>query len=261
MRIALLLLSVSAAYAQVNRTIMIHGDEIMITFKRATQGQMRLITGAPYSGDLVDQHTQTLADGTVITDPPGSQHNVRDSQGRTRVEMPLVVPRTARNGWEPRLTQITDLVAGFQYVLDDQSKIAHRVKMNEKSTRDDRRKFAVLEDGVAKSDQDQHETRLENLGTKTIEGVLAKGIRTTTTWPAGTRYNDRPIVNTQETWFSEDLQEVVYLKLTSLRSGEVVHRLDKVDRAEPDPVLFQPPADYKIVDEESSFTITLRRPQ
>jgi hypothetical protein len=37
-------------------------------------------------------------------------------------------------------------------------------------------------------------------------------------------------------------------------------RLDKVDRAEPNRLLFQPPGDYKIVDEEGTFTITLRRP-
>jgi len=60
---------------------MIRGDEIMITFQRASQGLMRSVTGAAYSGDLVNQHTQTLADGTIITNPPGSQHNGRDRQG------------------------------------------------------------------------------------------------------------------------------------------------------------------------------------
>src|SRR6266404_910996 len=81
MRIVLCLLACSAAYAQVNRTIMVRGDEIMITFQRASQGLMRSVTGAAYSGDLVNQHTQTLADGTIITNPPGSQHNGRDRQG------------------------------------------------------------------------------------------------------------------------------------------------------------------------------------
>ena len=258
MRIALCLLSISAAFAQVNRTISVRGNEIMVTFQR-TSGTMKRITGSPYSADLIDQHTQTLADGTIITDPPGSQHNARDSQGRSRVEVPLVVPKTGVNGFEPYMTQISDPVAGFLYLLDDQSKTAHRVKLNETAAQDNRRKFNLPENHVSKG-SDQQEIRVENLGEKTIEGVLAKGVRTTITWPAGTRNNDRAIVTTQETWFSEELQEVVYQKFTNPRNGEVVQRLDKVNRAEPDPMLFQPPSDYKIVDEEGTFVVTLHRP-
>jgi hypothetical protein len=103
MRIALCLLSISAVFAQVNRTISVRGNEVMVTFQR-TSGTMKRITGSPYSADLIDQHTQTLADGTIITDPPGSRHNVRDSQGRSRVEVPLVVPKTGVNGFEPYMT-------------------------------------------------------------------------------------------------------------------------------------------------------------
>src|SRR6266404_4360518 len=184
MRIVLCLLVSSATYAQVNRTIMVRGDEIMITFQRASQGLMRSVTGAAYSGDLVNQHTQTLGDGTTITDPPGSQHNVRDRQGRMRIEFPLLVPQSGPKRWEPSMTQISDPVAGFLYLLDDQNKIVHRVKLNERSKREDRRKFYVPENQVSKSDQDQHETRVENLGEKMIEGMPAKGIRYATTWPA-----------------------------------------------------------------------------
>src|SRR6266851_3036840 len=181
MRVVFCLLSLSA-YGQVNRTIMVRGDEIMITFQRAAQGYMQSVTGAAYSGDLINQHTQTLGDGTIITDPPGSQHNARDSQGRLRIELPLVVPKTGPKGWEPYMTQISDPAAGFMYLLDDQNKIVHRVKLNERSKREDRRKFYVPENQVSKSDQDQHETKVENLGEKTIEGMPAKGVRYTTTW-------------------------------------------------------------------------------
>ena len=257
MRIVLFLLAISAASAQVNRTIAVRGNEIMITFQR-TGGSMRLIAGAPYSADVLDQHTQTLADGTVITDPPGSQHSARDSQGRTRIMMPILIPKSG-DGWQPSLTQIGDPVAGFLYLLDDPNKVAHRVKLNEHPKRDDRRRFTP-ENRDSTSDADHHQIRTENLGEKMIEGVQAKGMRTTVTWPAGTQNNDRPIVTTQETWFSDDLQENLFQKLTNPRNGEVVQRLANIDRAEPDPMLFQPPADYKIVDEETTFTITLHRP-
>jgi hypothetical protein len=260
MRIVLCVLSLSAAYGQVNRTIMARGEEIMITFQRMTQGFMRSVTGAAYSGDLMNQHTQTLGDGTIITDPPGSQHQVRDRQGRMRIEFPLLIPGSGPKGWEPSLTQISDPVAGFLYLLDDQNKIVHRVKLNEIPKNDGRRKATAVENRVVK-DKENRETRTENLGEKMIEGVMAQGVRYSTTHPAGTQNNDRPIMTTQETWFSEELQEVVYQKFTNPRNGETIQRLDKIDRSEPNPLLFQPPLDYKVVDEESSFTITLRRPR
>jgi hypothetical protein len=46
----------------------------------------------------------------------------------------------------------------------------------------------------------------ESLGTQVIEGVNAEGTRRTTTWAVGSRGNDRDIVVTNETWFSEQLQ-------------------------------------------------------
>src|SRR6266403_1811525 len=136
MRTVLCLLSLSAAYGQVNRTIMARGDEIMITFQRTTRGFMQSVNGAAYSGDLINQHTQTLGDGTIITDPPGSQHNVRDRQGRMRIELPLLVPQSGPKRWEPSMTQISDPVAGFLYLLDDQNKIVHRVKLNDSPKND-----------------------------------------------------------------------------------------------------------------------------
>ncbi len=92
----------------------------------------------------------------------------------------------------------------------------------------------------------------ENLGDKVIEGVVPKASATRRYGPPARR-------TTQETWFS-DLQDNVLQIFTDPRNGEGVQKLAKVDRAEPDPALFHPPADYKIVDEEGSFTITLRRP-
>jgi hypothetical protein len=40
-----------------------------------------------------------------------------------------------------------------------------------------------------------------------------------------------------------------------LRTGETTVRLDNFDRTEPDPVLFQVPPEYKIVDGHGRFSI------
>jgi hypothetical protein len=47
-------------------------------------------------------------------------------------------------------------------------------------------------------------------------------------------------------------------KCMDLRTGETTMRLDNFDRAEPDPVLFQVPPEYKIVDDRGLFSIGFR---
>jgi hypothetical protein len=68
-----------------------------------------------------------------------------------------------------------------------------------------------------------------------------------------------PIVQTNETWRSGELKETVLSRNVDPRNGESVTKLININRAEPDPALFQPPAGYTIVDEKESFTITLKR--
>src|SRR5579875_299212 len=46
------------------------------------------VIGAPYSALEILEHTQTLADGTHITQPPRTTQHYRDAAGRTRTERP-----------------------------------------------------------------------------------------------------------------------------------------------------------------------------
>jgi Spy/CpxP family protein refolding chaperone len=86
----------------------------------------------------------------------------------------------------------------------------------------------------------------ESLGTQTVEGLLAEGIRTTSTLETGAVGNDRPINIVSERWMSNDLQTVVMTKHSDPRSGEEVFRLTNVNRSTPDPSLFQWPSEYKM---------------
>ena len=47
---------------------------------------------------------------------------------------------------------------------------------------------------------------------------------------------------------------------TSSRNGENTTRMANLSRAEPDAALFQPPPDYRIVDQTGAVTITFTRP-
>jgi hypothetical protein len=87
---------------------------------------------------------------------------------------------------------------------------------------------------------------------------MVEGTRETRIWQTASQGNDRPMTDTIETWTSPELHQMVLSKFTNPRDGETVIRLTNVSRAEPDQSLFQPPAEYTVVDEKDPFTITLR---
>ena len=87
-----------------------------------------------------------------------------------------------------------------------------------------------------------------DLGTREIEGVKAEGKLRSYEIPAGEVGNTRPIVITDETWYSPELQVTVYSKHSDPRSGDRIYRLDNIRRAEPPADLFTAPAGYDIKD-------------
>jgi hypothetical protein len=53
-------------------------------------------------------------------------------------------------------------------------------------------------------------------------------------------------VTVNERWYSQELQTVVLTKNSDPRMGETTYRLTNINRSEPDPSLFQVPADYTV---------------
>lgn len=92
----------------------------------------------------------------------------------------------------------------------------------------------------------KYETRTEELGVQSIEGVEATGTRTVTTIPAGDIGNERPIEIVYEKWYSKELQLVVMSRHSDPRFGEQTYRLTNIVRSEPDPSLFEVPTGYKV---------------
>jgi hypothetical protein len=86
----------------------------------------------------------------------------------------------------------------------------------------------------------------EDLGERNIEGVVAKGTRTTHTIPEGKIGNDRPITVTTEHWYSEELGMTVLKETADPLSGNVIYRLTNIIRAEPDASLFEMDEDVEM---------------
>jgi hypothetical protein len=86
----------------------------------------------------------------------------------------------------------------------------------------------------------------EDLGAMEIEGYTVTGTRYTNTIPAGEMGNDQPMTTTNERWFSQDLKMELLNKSESPESGKRVHKLVNIRLGDPDPLLFQVPADYTV---------------
>lgn len=209
------------------------------------------VTGAPYSADQVTEHVQTLADGNRIINTTDTKI-YRDSQGRTRTETTL--PTLAGGPPAPVVVTIHDSVAGVTYLLSPNQKTAQKLT---KVVDFPRTKGAVplppLPDAgpivfARQAALPKTSVRTENLGNQTIEGLVATGTRRIETIPAGAIGNEAPIEMTIENWFSPALQLTVKSIHTDPRIGQITETLTNLNRVEPDPALFQVPADYTITD-------------
>jgi hypothetical protein len=235
----------------------------------ALAGPAATIPGAPYSAQAVTQRLQLLADGNRITQT--TTNNVaRDSKGRVYREESLPGLRNS-NAEPPHLVLIEDPVAGEHITLDSNSKTAMKLpsammkKEDEAAARNGvpvmsgtRTWFTSAGAGqqtvrvMAGAKIDDAKATKTDLGTQTIEGVVAQGTRMTHTIPAGEMGNDLPLVITSETWYSPDLKVLVMSKSNDPRMGETTYKLTNLSRGEPDPTLFQIPADYTVKEQSSN---------
>jgi hypothetical protein len=234
----------------------------------------RPVTGAPYSAQRVSEHVQIASDGTRFTTTNRQETVYRDSQGRVRTERPLMMGPNAPADM-PVLVEIQDPVSNVSYTLDTQNKVAHRVALDARPTRQTDRPLGGVAGPVASAQREStglfsasaiapapdanrnahSDIKQEDLGQQQIEGVMAEGHRTTQTWPAGAQGSDRPFQVVGESWFSPEIKETVLSKSVDPRTGESTNKLINISRSEPSADLFVPPADYSIVDETGQFQI------
>ena len=90
--------------------------------------------------------------------------------------------------------------------------------------------------------------RREDLGSRVIEGVEAKGQKLVATIPVDRIGNDQPIEIVDERWISPELKTLVQSRRSDPRLGENTYQLTKIDRAEPAASLFTLPEGYTITE-------------
>lgn len=248
----------------------------MVTM-RVDDTEVEPAKGAPFCATVTTEHTQAFADGNRIHTTDSSSV-CRDSEGRTRREASLNLLGAAAQNPAPKLVTIVDPVAGYRYMLDSESKTAHRfpIVSNAKSVSTNGQSVALPDKGervmfyqrvgtagpntavggnvmfrsTGRVPDDPAPTT-ENLGDQTIEGIHATGTRMTTTIPAGQMGNEQPILVTSERWYSADLKATVMTKHIDPWAGELRTQFTNVSASEPDSSLFRVPSDYRVVDEKA----------
>ena len=213
-------------------------------------------TGAPYSATVQTTHELKLADGNAIHGLIVT-HDYRDSAGRLRSEtsVPLcniigpdgqfrplisvsINDPVARLSIYWRINDMGEKIARFGHQPDPKSTPAPQPL-----TEEQRKQNAQVQAYWSSN------RRSEKLGTKTIAGVLCDGNRTTTTTPAGAQGNEKPLDLMEEYWTARDTGIVMIHIEDEPREGRTTAEVTDLTLADPDPSLFAPPPDYKLMEQ------------
>jgi hypothetical protein len=243
MALILILLAASLASAQVR---------IMPSFRSGGPATIKItpsapsasaITGLPYSGDRTSE--RTLSDGTRMSQ--SMVREFRDSLGRTREE------HSGQGFGSLTIIEILDPVAGLDWILDPTNQVAHRMAVQVKSRAGSQALMPCDSGGppTTRNMPNGNVATSQALGSQTMQGIGVCGHRTIITEKDGS-----PALTT-ENWFSrEDIGGIIVLKTTDRQNGQDIRQLVNVRFSEPDPGLFVPPLNYRVVDERAAFTIT-----
>jgi hypothetical protein len=211
---------------------------------------------APYSATVKASFEQKLPDGNAIRGFNVS-HQARDSKGRTMNEMPEGCVRGEDGQLKERLgVNVSDPTTNtmMNWQVDDlMPKIVHvfhvPVQDCKQPTTDDAAEQKKRLQSVKRMQKVRNETRVENLGSKTVNGVLVDGTRTVQTISAGEEGNDLPLEVIREQWTSKELGLTLIHIDDDPRRGRTTIEFENLSRGEPDPAVFAAPAGYKIVEQ------------
>ena len=214
-----------------------------------------VVVGRPYSAVQVSEHSETLADGTKIYRKWETSRLYRDAQGRTRTDRFTWAGALPVHTVEPgrRIARISDPVAGYVYVLDLRRHIAHRLKILTEAEFAERIRNEEIVEAATEAQQSapspgsspsSPSTEVKQKPRRNVnEGGEVTITQMTMTTPKGLNGNDRPLVRTCENQYSEELNSTTLSKCSDSQAGDNVTRLENVERTDPDPALFQVPAD------------------
>ena len=195
-------------------------------------------TNAPFTATVTTELTQVLVDGSKQANW-NHRTIARDSSGRIFQE---------RRSFAPDGDKVTTFLSERDY-LDPNRHERYVCKTPEKvcyvSAYDAQPSVNLIPAGPMPNGRGSIER--DDLGRKTIEGVDVVGSREITTINAGVNGNEKSEPIVKEFWYSPRLGINVITKRFDPRFGVQNFVVSNINQNEPDPKMFQPPADYRVV--------------
>ena len=201
------------------------------------------IPGAPFSGTVEIISKEVLPDGSMRTRQTVN-HIARNSAGVIYNERrQLVAP--AYQG-EPRLlsSHIYDPQNRLSTFLEPRTLLARQTVLREAPKNVENSAPQTVVAAVRGPN-----LTITDLGTETVAGLLLRGTRKERVVPASLSGTGKEITITDEYWLSTELNVYLIVRHNDPRTGEQTIGIVDISLKEPDPVTFQIPAKYKVVDE------------
>lgn len=205
------------------------------------------LVNAPFSAEVNTEWTTILADGTSAT-VWNRRTIARDSTGRVFQERRFFSPDG--NAVQPRLRSLeyADPNRHEFYNCIVAEKTCYLTKYLRPALESMPAGMGGLQlCGCASPENTGVTITHEALGQRHVENVEANGSREVTTLAAGKFGNEKAQPVVKEFWYSSQLGLNLITKRFDPRSGVQNFLVEKLSLNEPDPNLFQPPADYQVV--------------
>lgn len=206
----------------------------------------------PCTATWTDTFVQTLADGTIITRQITTKF-ARDASGRTYTETHNSLP-IGPDGHQHEVVFyiVQDPVAHTSLSWNSNAKEATLLHQPAPEAAAPRALSAIrtmpLQANTSQAPRPDPNFQHEDLGTKNIDGVNAKGFRITQNIPAGQIGNDQPITVVSESWHSAEYDLIMLSTSSDPRVGKSTREITDFEPGDPDPSLFQAPQGYSVRD-------------
>jgi hypothetical protein len=201
------------------------------------------VAGRPFSGSDSVEWTRVLEDGTLV-----AMHNdaklARDGQGRIYRENVTRFP--SNSGQKSRVKEIIiyDPVA--------HTRTECSIAVRHCSVTGYQSPASLASQPARLAYEGKGNLSREDLGTETIDGLTVVGTRDTLTISPGAEGNNQPLLTSEESWYSPELEVNLSVTRKDPREGTVVIHVVDLSRSEPDPVLFQVPTGFAVEDHRQS---------
>lgn len=194
------------------------------------------ISNIPFSAVVQISSTRLLPDGS--SEMRKTENNIaRNSQGVIYNEMRRMMPVAFKGTAPLTSSHVYDPGSRLSTTWEPASNVARSTVLNPRQMQE-RKPFTVPVDGAVDTD----------LGESSMSGVSVHGLRRAFHIEPVEGGTLKPLVVTDEYWYSEDLHLVMLQKHDDSRTGEQIVAVTDVQRAEPEANRFAVPDGYRVVD-------------